>query len=51
MELRREGLEIRVLGELSLALEEVSLCFGLEVHLGRAERVVLGDEVVLIHSF
>lgn len=51
MKLRREGLEIRVLGELSLALEEVTLRFGLKMHLGRTERVVLGNEVVLIHSF
>lgn len=51
MELRGKGLEVRVLGELALPLQEVALRLGLEVHLGRAERVVLGHEVVLVDGF
>lgn len=51
MEVGRKGLEVSVLGEFSLSLQEVSLRFGLKVHLGRTERIILGNEVVLVHSF
>lgn len=51
VKVRRKGLEIRVLGELSLALKEVALCFGLKMDLGGTEWIVFGDEVILVHSF
>lgn len=51
VELGGKGFEVRVLGELALALQEVALGFGLEVDLRWAERVLFGDEVVLVYGF
>ena len=51
MEFRGNGFEVSVLCELSLGLNELSLCLRLEVYFGRAERGLLVDEVVFVDSF
>lgn len=51
MEFRRESLEIGVLSKAALGFIEITLSLSLKVNFGRAERVALGDEVVLVDGF
>ena len=51
MELGGKGFIVTILSKLMLATLIKSLRLGLEDHLGRAKRVLLGDEVILIYGF